>query len=78
VIGAVLRSRQGVALRAGTDPARAFLDGYHAGLTVTIALSAAGIVVALLALRRITQPAQPVLAEDIIPQVADTPMVEAN
>ncbi|HEY1917218.1 MAG TPA: MFS transporter, partial [Streptosporangiaceae bacterium] len=76
VIGAVLRSRQGVALRAGTDPARAFLDGYHAGLTVTIALSAAGIVVALLALRRITQPAQPVLAEDIIPQVADTPMVE--
>jgi predicted MFS family arabinose efflux permease len=78
VIGAVLRSRQGVALRAGTDPARAFLDGYHAGLTVTIALSAAGIVVALITLRRLTQPAQPVQASEISPQAADTPMVEAG
>jgi EmrB/QacA subfamily drug resistance transporter len=78
VIGAVLRSRQGVALRAGTDPARAFLDGYHAGLTVTIALSAAGIVVALLALRRIIQPAQPIPASEISPQLSDTPMVEAS
>jgi hypothetical protein len=30
VIGAVLRSRQGAALRDGLAPARAFLDGYHA------------------------------------------------
>jgi EmrB/QacA subfamily drug resistance transporter len=52
VIGAVLRSRQGAALRQGAAPAHAFLDGYHAGLTVTIALTAAGILVALISLRR--------------------------
>jgi EmrB/QacA subfamily drug resistance transporter len=52
VIGAVLRSRQGAALRHGATPAHAFLDGYHAGLTVTIALTAAGILVALITLRR--------------------------
>jgi hypothetical protein len=56
VIGAVLRSRQGAALRDGLPPPSAFLDGYHAGLTVTIALTAAGIVVAMIALRR-TAPA---------------------
>jgi EmrB/QacA subfamily drug resistance transporter len=78
VIGAVLRSRQGVALRAGVGPARAFLDGYHAGLTVTIALSAAGIVVALIALRHSARPAAPVSADQISPQAADSPMVEAG
>jgi EmrB/QacA subfamily drug resistance transporter len=52
VIGAVLRSRQGVALRHGTSPLPAFLDGYHAGLVVTIALVAVGVVVAYLTLRR--------------------------
>jgi EmrB/QacA subfamily drug resistance transporter len=57
VIGAVLSSRQGAALRNGVAPARAFLDGYHAGLTVTIALIGAGIVVAMIALRRIASPA---------------------
>ncbi|HEY1914965.1 MAG TPA: MFS transporter [Streptosporangiaceae bacterium] len=78
VIGAVLRSRQGVALRAGVGPARAFLDGYHAGLTVTIGLSAAGVVVALIALRHITRPATPVAADQISPQAAGSPMVEAG
>jgi len=52
VIGAVLRSRQGDALRHGTAPAGAFLDGYHAGLLVTVALVAAGAVISFLALRR--------------------------
>jgi hypothetical protein len=57
VIGAVLSSRQGAALRNGVAPAPAFLDGYHAGLTVTIALIGAGIVVVMIALRRIASPA---------------------
>ena len=57
VIGAVLRSRQGDALRHGTAPAGAFLDGYHAGLTVTVALVAAGAVISYLALRRTETPA---------------------
>jgi EmrB/QacA subfamily drug resistance transporter len=52
VIGAVLRSRQGVALRHSATPGGAYLDGYHAGLLVTVALLAAGTVVGYLALRR--------------------------
>src|ERR1700722_20133691 len=52
IIGAILRSRQGEALHHGTAPAPAFLDGYHAGLIVTIALVAAGAVVSYLSLRR--------------------------
>jgi EmrB/QacA subfamily drug resistance transporter len=52
IIGAILRSRQGDALHHGTAPAQAFLDGYHAGLIVTIALVAAGAVLAYLTLRR--------------------------
>jgi EmrB/QacA subfamily drug resistance transporter len=64
VIGAVLRSREGVALRHGATPAGAFVDGYHAGLTVTIGLAAAAIVVALVALRRVgRQAAGPVAAD---------------
>ena len=58
VIGAVLRSRQGAALQHGARPAPAFLDGYHAGLAVTIVLIAAGVVVSYLALRRLP-PAGP-------------------
>jgi len=62
VIGAVLRSRQGDALRHGTTPAGAFLDGYHAGLTVTVALVASGAVISYLALRRAEiQPPVPAL-----------------
>jgi EmrB/QacA subfamily drug resistance transporter len=52
VIGAVLRSRQGVALRDGVTPGGAYLDGYHAGLFVTVALVAVGAVIGYLALRR--------------------------
>jgi EmrB/QacA subfamily drug resistance transporter len=57
VIGAVLRSRQGTALHHGSSPAGAYLNGYHAGLAVTIALVAVGVVVGYLALRRV--PRQP-------------------
>ena len=51
VIGAVLRTRQASALRAGAGPVHAFVDGYHTGLLVTIALMAAGVVVSYLTLR---------------------------
>ncbi len=52
VIGAVLRSRQGAALRAGVHPVPAFIDGYRAGLIVTIALMLVGVLVSFVALRR--------------------------
>jgi hypothetical protein len=51
VIGAVLRTRQSASLRAGASPVHAFLDGYHTGLLVTIALMAAGVAVSYLTLR---------------------------
>jgi EmrB/QacA subfamily drug resistance transporter len=51
VIGAVLRSSQGSALRSGVNPAQAFIDGYHSGLWLTIGLLAAGIVLSYLTLR---------------------------
>jgi hypothetical protein len=51
VIGAVLRSRQGAALRSGAQPPQAFIDGYHVGLWVTIALLAAGVVLSYMTLR---------------------------
>jgi EmrB/QacA subfamily drug resistance transporter len=57
VIGAVLRSRQGAALHQGVLPAPAFLDGYHAGLAVTIGLIVVGVLVSYLALRRLPAPA---------------------
>jgi EmrB/QacA subfamily drug resistance transporter len=60
IIGAVLRSRQGAALQGGAHPAVAYLDGYHSGLIVTVALIAAGAVVSYLALRRL--PRQPATA----------------
>ena len=41
VIGAVLRAQQGISLRAGASAPQAFLDGYHAGLWVTIGQSPA-------------------------------------
>jgi EmrB/QacA subfamily drug resistance transporter len=60
VIGAVLRTREGSALRAGVHPAAAFLDGYHTGLYVTIALMVVGVGVSYLTLRRYSaQPATP-------------------
>ena len=51
VIGAVLRTRRSAALRSGADPVHAFVDGYHTGLLVTIALMAAGVLVSYLTLR---------------------------
>ncbi len=52
VIGAVLRSAQGAELRRGDSPGLAFIDGYHTGLVVTIALVAVGVVVSYVTLRR--------------------------
>src|SRR5271166_859393 len=60
IIGAVLRSRQGAALHQGAHPAVAYIDGYHSGLIVTVALIAAGAMVSYLALRRL--PRQPATA----------------
>jgi EmrB/QacA subfamily drug resistance transporter len=51
VIGAVLRTREAAALRAGAGPVDAFVDGYHTGLLVTIILLAAGIGISYLTLR---------------------------
>ena len=51
VIGAILRTRQSAALRAGAGPVHAFLDGYHTGLLVTILLMVGGIAVSYLTLR---------------------------
>jgi EmrB/QacA subfamily drug resistance transporter len=51
VIGAVLSARDSAELRTGAGRASAFVDGYHAGLYVTIALLAAGVVVSYLTLR---------------------------
>jgi len=51
VVGAVLRLSEGSALRGGTNPAQAFIDGYHSGLWLTIGLLAAGVVLSYLTLR---------------------------
>jgi EmrB/QacA subfamily drug resistance transporter len=51
VIGAVLRSREAASLRGGASGSRSFLDGYHTGLWVTIALLAAGVALSYLTLR---------------------------
>jgi EmrB/QacA subfamily drug resistance transporter len=63
VIGAVLRTRESSALRAGVHPAAAFLDGYHTGLYVTIALMVVGVGVSYLTLRRYS--AQATAPEDL-------------
>ena len=60
VIGAVLGTRRAAALRAGADPVHAFVDGYHTGLFVTIALLAVGVVVSYVTLR--PRPAAPASA----------------
>jgi EmrB/QacA subfamily drug resistance transporter len=51
VIGAVLTSRESSALRGHVSGSQAFLDGYHTGLWVTIALLAVGAVVSYVTLR---------------------------
>jgi hypothetical protein len=66
VIGAVLRSRQGAALSQGVRPAEAFLDGYHAGLALTIVLVLAGVVISYLALRRLpARSVEPAAADGV-------------
>src|SRR5580698_8541633 len=57
LIGAVLRSQQGAALRAGHSASASFLAGYHAGLAFTVTLVALGVVVSYVALRRLPRPA---------------------
>jgi EmrB/QacA subfamily drug resistance transporter len=51
VIGAILTTRQSVALHAGHAPVDAFLTGYRAGLVVAAVLVAAGGAAAFVALR---------------------------
>jgi EmrB/QacA subfamily drug resistance transporter len=51
LIGAVLRSRDSSARHGGASSAVAFIDGYHAGLWVTIALLALGVVISYVTLR---------------------------
>jgi hypothetical protein len=65
VIGAVLSTRRAAALRSGASPVHAFLDGYHTGLLVTIALMAAGVVVSYLTLR-LRQAASAELGQDLV------------
>jgi EmrB/QacA subfamily drug resistance transporter len=61
VIGAVLRSTESAAIRSGTRPAPAFIDGYHAGLWLTIGLLAVGVVLSYVTLRQ-SQPSAADLA----------------
>jgi EmrB/QacA subfamily drug resistance transporter len=51
LIGAVLRSRDASALRGGASASEAFVDGYHVGLWVTIALLAVGVLLSYVTLR---------------------------
>jgi hypothetical protein len=68
IIGAVLRARQGSALHQGHSAATSFLDGYHAGLALTVGLVALGAVVSYLALRRAPSlTAAPAQAQDPAP-----------
>jgi hypothetical protein len=75
VIGAVLRSRQGVALHDGATAGRAFLVGYHDGLLVTVALLAFGTIVGYVALRgsgqdKVTPELEATLAAEFAPAAA--------
>src|SRR6201994_1136745 len=70
VIGAVLRTRESSALRGGAHPATAFLDGYHAGLYVTIALMVAGVAVSWFTLRRYAPQAA---TENVTPEELPIP-----
>jgi len=72
VIGAVLRSRQGVALRSGVPASQAFIDGYHTGLWVTIGLLAVGVVLSYVSLRpRAEAPADLASLPEAEPAEAD-------
>ena len=75
VIGAVLRARQGVALRGGSPAPQAFLDGYHTGLWVTIILLAAGVVLSYVTLRPRPQAEPDVLQMPRPHAAGDAPLV---
>jgi EmrB/QacA subfamily drug resistance transporter len=64
VVGAVFRAREGSALRSGTGAAQSFVDGYHAGLWLTIGLLAVGVVLSYLTLRLRPRSAQEMAAEE--------------
>jgi EmrB/QacA subfamily drug resistance transporter len=71
LIGAVLRSQQGAALRAGHSAPVSFLDGYHAGLFFTVALVLVGVVVSYVALRTVPATiAQPATAAEQVEEAA--------
>jgi EmrB/QacA subfamily drug resistance transporter len=63
VVGALLRSSESAALRSGTQPAQAFIDGYHSGLWLTIGLLAVGIVLSYVTLRPRPQERRQVSSE---------------
>jgi EmrB/QacA subfamily drug resistance transporter len=72
IIGAVLRSRESSALHHGASHAAAFLDGYHTGLLLTVALVAVGAIVSYAALRRPPHPTPTTPAEaDTTLELAD-------
>jgi EmrB/QacA subfamily drug resistance transporter len=74
VIGAILRSRQGAAQHDGASASTAFLDGYHDGLVVTVALLAAGAVIGYVALRKLAgDHARPVLEPALASELAALP-----
>jgi hypothetical protein len=72
IIGAVLRSRESSALHHGASHAAAFLDGYHTGLLLTVALVAVGAIVSYAALRRPPHPTP------VTPAEADAPLQLAD
>jgi hypothetical protein len=55
----VLWNRDASALHGGASASAAFVDGYHVGLWVTIALLAAGVVLSYVTLRPTARPAEP-------------------
>jgi EmrB/QacA subfamily drug resistance transporter len=73
VIGAVLRTRQSAALRSGASHSQAYLDGFHAGLYVTISLMVLGIVVSFVTLRPRVSSAAGALTAASEESAADVP-----
>ena len=76
LIGAVLRSRQGAALRHGHGASASFLAGYHAGLAFTVALVAVGVVVSYVALRKLPRDAAGQHQETAIEEVEEAAAAE--
>ena len=76
LIGAVLRSRQGDALRHGHGASASFLAGYHAGLAFTVALVAVGVVVSYVALRKVPRDAAGQPRETALEEVEEAAAAE--